>query len=350
MKKRADGRYQKRITLPNGKSKLLYSTANTEREAVKDFNRQMLALEDEHEKSLNFDSVAEQWATEHFPTLELNTLKSYKPSLQQAIEYFDTTPIADIEVTDITAYIDDLKKKDYAKKTIKERLALLKQIFKYAILNKYIKANPCQYVKVPKDAKPSVKREAATQEEENIIKNISCDVPFGYFAKFLLFTGCRRGEALALTPSDIDYQNHMVRINKTVIWDGNKPQIKPIPKTEAGERFIPIPDIIFDELIKRKSNKLIFPNEENNLYKNHEVEKTWNELRKKANISCSPHQLRHSFTTMIFDAGIDVKTAQSWLGHKDIKTTLEIYTHLSERRREQSVAKWFDFVQNTVLK
>ena len=350
MKKRSDGRYQKRITLPNGKTKLLYSSANTEREAIKDFNRQMLNLEEEQEKSAQFDSVAMAWSEEHFPTLEHNTLKSYRVSLRQAVEYFDSTPIGDIDVTDVTAYRDDLKKKQYSKKTIKERLAVLKQIFKYAILNKYIKANPCQYVKVPKDAKPSVKREAATQEEENIIRNISYDIQFGFFAKFLLYTGCRRGEALALTPSDIDYNNHTVRIDKTVVWVGNTPQIKPMPKTEAGERNIPLPDIIFDELINRKNNKLLFPNKDNKLYTNGEVNVAWDNLRKKANITCSPHQLRHSYTTMLFDAGIDVKTAQTWLGHKDIKTTLAIYTHLSEKRQEQSVAKWFEFIQNTASK
>lgn len=346
MKKRKDGRYQKRITLPNGKSKLLYSSANTEREAIKDFNKQMLTLEEEREKASTFESVARKWESEHFPTLQLNTLKSYKVSLQQSIDFFADLPIDEIEHDDIVKYLGSLKRKNYAKKTIKERLAVLKKIFKYAALTKHIKSTPCEFITVPKDAKPSKKREAATSGEEIIIKSLPSDVPFGFLAKFLLYTGCRRGEALALTPADIDYVNQTVRVNKTVVWDGNFPQIKPIPKTEAGERFIPLLDFLMPELELRKKNKYIFQNKEKALFKNHEVENTWKQLKEIANINCTPHQLRHSYTTMLFDAGIDVKTAQTWLGHKDIKTTLDIYTHLSKNRLTQSVEKLQEFVQS----
>ena len=345
MKRRADGRYQKRITLPNGKSKLLYSSANTEREAIKDFNRQMLALEEEKKKASTFESVAKRWESEHFPTLQINTLKSYKVSLKQAINFFTDTPIDEIEHDDIMEYIASLKRKDYAKKTIKERLAVLKKIFKYAVLTKHIKSTPCEFITVPKDAKPSKKREAATHEEETIIKNLPSDVPFGYLAKFLLYTGCRRGEALALTPADIDFTNQTVRVNKTVVWEGNFPRIKPIPKTEAGERFIPLLDFLMPELEERKTNNYIFQNDERKLYKDHEVEKLWKILKQITHIKCTPHQLRHSYTTMLFDAGIDVKTAQTWLGHKDIKTTLDIYTHLSKNRLVQSVEKFKEFVE-----
>lgn len=346
MKKRADGRYQKRITLPNGKSKLLYSTANTEREAVKDFNRQMLALEDEHEKSLNFDSVAEQWATEHFPTLEHNTLKSYRPSKNAAIDYFGDTPIAKITAENIKKYLNYLTKKAYAKKTIKNMYAVLKQIFTYAHEKNLINGSPCALVKlrVPKSA-VTPKREKASDADEKIIKTLTDDVPFGFFAKFLLYTGCRRGEALALTPKDIDLENRIIHINKTVEWLGNAPHVKDSPKTEAGIREIPIPEMLVEGLKKREKQKYIFANDEGEMISNSHVTRLWDALRHATGISCTPHQLRHSYTTMLFDAGIDVKTAQIWLGHSDIKTTLEIYTHLSESRQEQSIQKWNDYLK-----
>lgn len=88
MKRRADGRFQKRITLPTGKSKVLYSTAKTEREAVKDFNRQMLALEAEQKQSMNFNRVAETWSDERFPNLQNNTLKQYIPCKKDAVSFF----------------------------------------------------------------------------------------------------------------------------------------------------------------------------------------------------------------------------------------------------------------------
>lgn len=348
MKKRSDGRYQKRITLPNGKSKLLYSSANSEREAIKDFNRQMLTLEAEHEKSLNFDSVATEWASHHFPTLQNNSLKLYRPCTKAAIEYFGDTPMAEITSEDVSLYLDHLSKLGYSKKTIKERYAVLKQIFIFALAKKNLKHNPCALVKLKSSKYATTpKREQATPDEEQLIKNLTDDVPFGFFAKFLLYTGCRRGEALALTPKDIDINNRVIKINKTVEWVGNVPYIKDTPKTEAGIREIPIPSILVDELKGKLKQNYIFENEKHQPMHNAQVTRRWNALKKETGITCTPHQLRHSYTTMLFDAGIDVKTAQRWLGHNDIKTTLDIYTHLSERRQESSVKKWFDFVENT---
>lgn len=52
----------------------------------------------------------------------------------------------------------------------------------------------------------------------------------------------------------------------------------------------------------------------------------------------TPHMLRHTYATMLYDAGVDVKSAQRFLGHADLQTTLKIYTHLSEQKEQQSVA------------
>lgn len=225
----------------------------------------------------------------------------------------------------------------------------MKQIFAYAYEMEYIEKNPCTTVKLKFSKDTEIKkREAATAAEESIIKNLPDDMPFAFLAKFLLFTGCRRGEALAITPEDIDFDNMLVSINKTVEWLGNKPQIKSQPKTVAGNRKIPIPEILLNELRNRKNRQYIFQNNEGELYNNSQVTREWNRLKKETGINCTPHQLRHSYATMLFDAGIDVKTAQMWLGHTDIKTTLDTYTHLSENRKMQSTNKWFDFINSVV--
>lgn len=351
MKKRADGRFQKRITLENGKSKLLYSSANSEREAVKDFNRQMLALETEHIKSMNFDRVAEAWADERFPTLQNNTLKQYYPCKNEAVSFFMDAPIAEISAMRIKSYLDMLANKGFAKKNHKRTLRRLKTDFHICLRNGVYRKNPCATVKLKfsKDM-ATAKRQAATTEEEHIIKSVPNDVPFAFFAKFLLFTGCRRGEALALTPKDIDFENKKVTINKTVEWLGNKPQIKHQPKTAAGNREIPLPDVLLIELKKREKQSYIFQNNKGNLFDNSQITRGWNKLKKEICINCTPHQLRHSYATMLFDAGIDVKTAQKWLGHTDIKTTLDIYTHLSETRQAQAADKWFNYIEKVVNK
>jgi site-specific recombinase XerD len=70
----------------------------------------------------------------------------------------------------------------------------------------------------------------------------------------------------------------------------------------------------------------------------------WDNLRENLNINCTPHNLRHSYATMLFDAGVDIKTAQLWLGHKDINTTLAIYTHLSQTMLKSTTKKFKDYL------
>ena len=91
----------------------------------------------------------------------------------------------------------------------------------------------------------------------------------------------------------------------------------------------------------------IFLNEKGKLFGDSHITKMWNRYKKEIGIICTPHELRHSYATILFDAGIDVKTAQTWLGHADINTTLNIYTHLSDRKKEESFRKLSDYFLTT---
>lgn len=343
MKKRKDGRYQKKITMPDGKIKFLYSSASNEKLAVKDFNEQMLNLEQKRADSLLFKNVAEEWENEHFPRLQNNSLKSYKPALASAKEYFGDFSITEIKSVHIQQYLDQLLKKGYAAKTIKNRMLVISLIIKHALLNEYIQIDPCQRVSLPQNL-PKAKREAASSNDEKIISK-STDKDFGILAYLFLTTGCRRGEAAALQPKDIDLTAKTISISKTVEWIGNTPQIKNCPKTDAGFREIPITDKLIKLLSPFMKQTYIFENSKGELLDNSQFTRGWDKYVKETGISCTPHQLRHSYATMLFDAGIDVKTAQKWLGHADINTTLGIYTHISEKRLEKTTNKITKYIE-----
>lgn len=342
MKQRADGRWAKKITLPNGKTKYFYSTEPTERKANADFAQQLLLYQEEQEKGMLFQKVAEEWERKHFPTLQENTLKQYRAAKKDVVEYFNDKPITEIKPAHVNAMISQLASDGYAQKTVKARLLVMNLICKYAIISQYIESNPCQYVEIPKNL-PKTKRESISKSESELIKK-NYDKHFGIFALFLLTTGCRRGEALALEPKeDIDWEKSIAHINKTVEWHGNKPHIKPCPKTDAGVRDIPIPEFVLNLLKPFKKQKYLFANEKGELMDNSQVTRAWNRYQKESGVTASMHQLRHAYATTLFDAGIDVKTAQKFLGHTDIKTTLDIYTHLSESRLDDSTNKLMDY-------
>ncbi|MBQ6846799.1 MAG: tyrosine-type recombinase/integrase [Oscillospiraceae bacterium] len=344
MKKRPDGRWQKRITLPSGKSKLLYSSAKTEKAAIQDFNSQMLNLRRESEDSLLFEAVAERWMDSN-RKIQSNTAKGYKPCYDAAVAYFSGWKISEIKPAHVLAYLDDLEEKGYSKKTVKNRLSVLRLIFRHAKINQDIEYSPCSDVSLPKNLS-STKRQSASKEDEQKIC-ASTDSLIGILAYTYLTTGCRRGEALALTPQDIDIENKTLSINKTVEWINSAPRIKPSPKTEAGIRTIPITDKLIALLSPFMTQEYIFLNEKGKLFGDSHITKMWNRYKKQIGISCTPHELRHSYATILFDAGIDVKTAQVWLGHADINTTLNIYTHLSDRKREESARKLSDYFLTT---
>ena len=342
MKRRADGRWVKKITLPDGTPKYFYSIADTEKKAIKDIEMQLLEYKEEDVNKNLFSNVSQKWADDSFERLEHNTLKQYKPCLKACIDYFKGKMIQDITPVNVKHYIAMLEKNGYAKKTIKNRLSVLNLIMHSALVEQLIVSNPCQFVSI-KTPNTREKRQAICAKDIAAIKE-HADCTFGFFALFLLYTGLRRGEAFAITPKDIDYKNKTVSITKTVEWIGCKPNIKNRPKTVAGNRIVPLPGFLMPELIKRKNNKYIFQNSKGELMDNSQVTRNWNAYIKESGVKATPHMLRHTYATLLFDADIDVKTAQTWLGHTDIKTTLDIYTHLSEQRRESATEKWQAFL------
>lgn len=345
MKKRKDGRWVK-VKKINGEPISFYSTAKTEIQAIKDIEKQMLSFKEKEEKGRLFSEVAEDWKTEHFELVENNTLKQYRPAYKNVFDEFKEKYIKDITALDINRYIIKYASQGYAQKTVKTRLLILNLIFKNAIVNGYIEYNPCQNVTIPKNLKKT--KRAILTEIDKIKIESNTDKTFGILAYILLYTGLRRGEACALTYDDIDFTKNIITVNKTVEWVGNKPYIKPYPKTEAGKREIPLLDNI-KPLLQRKKTGLVFSYNEK-LIANSHFTRLWDKYKIESGINATPHQLRHAFATILYDAGIDIKSAQIIMGHANIQTTLDIYTHLSELRKTDTIQKLNDFVSHKVVK
>lgn len=331
MKKRKDGRYCKKIILPDGTAKYFYSSEKTEKQASRDIERQLLEYTEKRTIGKTFAEVADEWSDYHFPTLEHNTLKQYRPALADVIKQFGRFYIKDISSNQIDLFIKMYAKRGFAQKTVKTRLLMLNLVMKYAVINQYIANNPCMYITVPKNL-PKSKRESLTEPQMDIVKH-GVDKTFGLFAYFLLYTGLRKGEALALRYCDIDFDKKIIKINKTVEWIGNVPNIKNHPKTDAGFREVPLLDCLYALMDHKSTDELVFSNEKNELIRNGNFTRLWDKYRHETGLNITPHQLRHAYATMLYDAGIDIKTAQYLLGHANIQTTMDIYTHLSQSRQ-----------------
>lgn len=78
----------------------------------------------------------------------------------------------------------------------------------------------------------------------------------------------------------------------------------------------------------------------------HQLRKLWDNYRNETGLNATQHQLRHTYATMLFESGVDIKTAQDLMGHKDIRTMLQIYTHLSAAHKERNISKLDNYISD----
>jgi integrase len=340
MKRRPDGRWQKKIKLPNGKYKFLFSTASTERLAVKDFNEQILRLNTDEKNTMLFSAIADEWNDEYREKVgEINYKKATKASYNKIVDYFGDQYIESITAADISRYINKLAKQGYSQKTVLTAKSTLNAIFNYAEVFKGLNYNPTAKIELPKNL-PKKARTMPTDAEIKIIDSHYDD--FNFLPYFLLNTGLRKSEALALNYSDIDFDNKTITVNKHLIHDGNRPVLEHKTKTENAIRSVILLDRVADKLDRTKKG-IIFCNRTGGHLTKREFDLRWKKWQKAHNINVTAHQLRHGFATMLFEAGVDLKDAQDLMGHSDIKTTQDIYTHIRDKRKKETANKLNNF-------
>ena len=175
----------------------------------------------------------------------------------------------------------------------------------------------------------------------------------------ILFCGLRRGEMMALEWSAIDLRARTLTVRQTAVISGNAAIVEQRAKTAAGLRVIPIPEPLYNSLstVKHRTGFVClsahgkpltesavsrgldrFCNVVSRLMSDRP--KNPSKTNKKDELpglfKFRTHDLRHTYCTLLFNSGCDVKTAAYLLGHADINVTMKIYTHLSEEKKTAS--------------
>lgn len=214
--KRADGRLVKKVVDPRtGRPKFFYGTN------MREINAKIMEFQSDLDHGRPFGEIAEEWWDLASPDFKLQTLKPYRPAFKRAVEAFGDTMIKDIKPRDVSLFFSRLAKSGMAQRTVSNQRSILNQIFKHAILNGEIDINPCSSVSLPKGL-PKTTRHAATKEDEEKLRN---DDNAWIFNVIALHTGLRKGEILALQWEDIDLDEGLIYVTKSVAHDGNRPVI-----------------------------------------------------------------------------------------------------------------------------
>ena len=339
---KADGRYQTKWKDSAGKWHTISDT---------DPERLYERLEDAKKpRPLTFRDAAEAWQGEYMESCNPRTWKNYKPHYEDIVDRYGDIPVASVAGVNITQDLQRAKAQGYSRTIVNTRRTIFNNILNHAMAQGLIPWNPAVGIKLPKGL-PSSKRSAPTDEQiHTIIQNY--DKPFGMFAFLCLCTVLRKGEALALLKSDI--RDGEISVSKSLTFsDGTAPKVKE-PKSEAGKRTVPIVSILatpLSEYMAGLKGDILFPNRSyngspgNTYMTQSNYDTAWSNYIKSAGIDqITAHQLRHGTATLLYEAGVDVYTAQKILGHAKVSTTMEIYTELREKKEKQSVKKFDRYV------
>ena len=284
---------------------------------------------------LTFEAAADAWEKKHWDRVSYKTAETYTAPLRRIHDQFDGYDAEEITAQQIQAFLADLGKKDFSKRSVQMHRDILNMIFNNAIIENGLRYNPCGAVSMPKGL-ASKKRELPDDAAIEAVKK-GGDAPFGLFALICLYAGLRRGEALALMYEDIDRKNAQIHISRAVEYIGNNGHIKP-PKTEAGTRDVPLLKPLA-AAIPKKGKGYIFHRDDGTLLTKDQYRKRWNRYCKSIGFEITAHQLRHGYATILYEAGIADKDAQELLGHSDITLTRDVYTHIRAARKQETAKK-----------
>lgn len=206
-------------------------------------------------------------------------------------------------------------------------------------------------IKIPKTLQIETKKQVYTEKEyqkiiDYILKNIS---PKSVGILLGIYTGMRIGEICALQWKDIDFEEKLINVNKTIqrIYnpldelEPSKIVITP-GKTQNSIRQIPITNDIIKilEAIKSEKEYYVLSNSKKPI-EPRTYRKFYNKFMEQTGVEpIKFHALRHTFASINIENGVDVKTISDILGHSDIAITLKTYTHTSQKAKEKAIEKF----------
>lgn len=275
-----------------------------------------------------------------------STYTDYMKTINFACEFFGDKNINAVNGRDIQRFLDDRLKKCVAS-TVSQDKTKLHRIFKLAYNDDLITINPVSKATVK--AAATNEKTAFTREELQIMrKDLANETPRkrALFA-LLLNTGARIGEITALTWQDIDIENRLININKSVTREAETGNAKvKTTKTGAG-RVVPVMADNCINALKEwkaeqaryilsvggyyKNNNLVFPNKDGTQARSDKVrqEVTYTARVHGWDFAVNPHKFRHTAITTMITNGVDIVTAGAVAGHTSKLTTLR-YAHTTE--------------------
>lgn len=229
-----------------------------------------------------------------------------------------------------------------AARTVKDIKIALHACLQTATDEGLIPRNPCSKVQLPGESKDKKKKKHDTIKAEQLKAFLTEARDSGWYEFYFLelSTGLRVGEMTGLRWSDLNFITKELNVVRQIRRVKGK-LIEEEPKTDASIRTIILGDECIRQLMLLKSrsrdeNDIMFPSPVSNSYRDpNAITRRLHAIQRRAGVpNIRFHDLRHSFATLSYEQGQDIKTISNILGHTDAAFTMNTYMHESDKKQE----------------
>lgn len=293
---------------------------------------------------ITFENLVNIYIENMRSRLEQTTIATKENMIRTKIlPYFANTPLNEIKSVNVMSWQTDLinyrnpkTNKPYSPTYLRQIHNQLSTIFNFAVKHYGLSANPARQCGcIGKQS--AEKFDFWTLEEfQQFIKSTKDNISSYTIFNLFFYSGMRMGELLALTLNDFDFDKNTIYINKSLALVNGETKIKKT-KTEKSNRVIamsaPIMDLIkkyVARLYDYRPNERLFISSKTSLHR---------DMRKYCKLSgvrkIKVHELRHSHASHLIELGCPILLISERLGHEDVKTTLNIYSHLYPNKQSE---------------
>ncbi len=332
------------------------------------FRQEILAGEYIAPDKMLFAQFINEWENKYaVKELSETTIANYMTHLKNHIlpiighmRIDQIAPMHIINLLDGMKRIDD-PEKPLSNRTKQDTYLTIRNVFQRAVDWQFVKTNPVNKVKKPKDINQAEK-EVTVYEKEEVAALLSTaqNEPFHWriFLTLALTAGLRRSENLGLEWSNVDLQAGTIDIKQVIVRGRTGSSIK-APKTKSSRRLISLPRSVVEELKLYKihcaeekdaagdkwieeEREWLFFNEDGTHFYPTTPTTWWSRFTKRAGVRfIRLHDLRHTSATLLINQGVHAKIISERLGHSDIRITMNTYGH-ALRSADQAAANTFD--------